>query len=64
MNIAASHQLIDENLAQKVQAAYREYRSIQHNTRLRDQTFTPDDTILEAYQTVKDLWREVMQQGI
>lgn len=64
LNIAASHQLIDENLAQKVQAAYREYRRIQHNTRLRDQTFMPDDTILEAYQTVKDLWREVMQQSI
>ncbi|MBR6026975.1 MAG: bifunctional [Neisseriaceae bacterium] len=59
LRMAAEFGLIDSALSQSVQSAYREYRRIQHNIRLRDITFVCDDAILQAYAQVKLLWRQV-----
>lgn len=59
---AAEHDLIDQNLAEAVQTAYREYRSLQHANRLNDDpkarlSITPElqthiDAVLALKQSV------------
>nr|WP_165006858.1 hypothetical protein [Neisseria yangbaofengii] len=59
-DIAAGYGLIDGGLAEKSRTAYRFYRLQQHNTKLRDtEKVRPDNTLLEHYQNVCRLWRQV-----
>ena len=64
LRMAAAHGLIDATLAATAQTAYREYRRIQHNIRVRDAEFSPDEAILAHYDMVKNLWRQVLAQEI
>lgn len=60
LSIAAELGLIDTKLAEGSRTAYRYYRQLQHNTRLRDAVTTPiDASLLEYYQIVKKLWKQV-----
>ena len=59
LRMAAERGLIDSELSQKTQNAYREYRRIQHNKALCDEEFILNNSVLAHYQAVKTLWQEV-----
>lgn len=63
LSIAAQTGLIDTELAEAAAAAYREFRRIQHNKRLRDAPNAKPDAQLRArYEAVKALWTAVFGQ--
>ncbi|MBR3482960.1 MAG: hypothetical protein IKH45_08810, partial [Neisseriaceae bacterium] len=59
LRMAAERGLIDSELSQKTQNAYREYRRIQHNKALCDEEFILNNCVLAHYQAVTTLWQEV-----
>ncbi|XXQ69505.1 bifunctional [glutamate--ammonia ligase]-adenylyl-L-tyrosine phosphorylase/[glutamate--ammonia-ligase] adenylyltransferase [Neisseriaceae bacterium B1] len=57
LNIAAQCGLIDTTLAAQNAAAYRHFRHVQHNKKLRNwERVKPDDELLAHYAVVKRLW--------
>ena len=60
LNMAAERGLIDARLAEQSRNAYRHYRQIQHNKKLRDtERAEVNATLLAQYAAVKQLWHEV-----
>lgn len=60
LNMAAQRQLIGIPLAKQCQEAYRFFRQMQHNTKLRDWHETPvDEVLLQHYAAVQQLWTHV-----
>ena len=60
LGIAADLGLIDLNLAQKSQEAYRYYRKVQHLSNLKDNAQVEVDAVLIAhYACVKSLWTKI-----
>lgn len=60
LGIAADLGLIDLNLAQKSQEAYRYYRKVQHLSNLKDNAQVEVDAVLIAhYACVQSLWIEI-----
>ena len=59
LRMAAEHGLIDSELSQKTQNAYREYRRIQHNKALCDEVFVVNDSVQQHYAAVKALRTQV-----
>ena len=65
LHIAAQHQLVPSHLAEHTAQAYRYYRTIQHNKRLRDLAKTPlNEELRTHYSHVKQLWQYVFDQNI
>lgn len=64
LNMAATRHLIDETLSQQVAQAYRHFRQIQHNIKLRQATpDSVDEALLAHYQAVKTLWQQVFGEA-
>ena len=60
LGMAAQRGFIPAEQARAAQNAYRRYRQIQHNKKLRDiARVAVDKTLLADYQAVKDLWATV-----
>lgn len=60
LNMAATRGIIDPSLAEKAAQAYRHFRHIQHNRKLRDFAHAQaDETLLNHYAAVKELWLQV-----
>ena len=60
LGIAADLGLIDLNLAQKSQEAYRYYRKVQHLSNLKDNAqIEVDATLIAHYACVKSLWTKI-----
>ncbi|MBP6117115.1 MAG: bifunctional [glutamate--ammonia ligase]-adenylyl-L-tyrosine phosphorylase/[glutamate--ammonia-ligase] adenylyltransferase [Neisseriaceae bacterium] len=63
--MAADAGLIDPQLATAARLAYRYYRSVQHDSHLRDRPLAQvDDTLLGHYEAVKRLWQAVFGQSL
>ena len=61
LSIAAELGLVDQDIAEDSQVAYRYYRQQQHNTRLRDTAKTiVNAQLLAYYQIGKQLWTQVL----
>ena len=61
LSIAAELGLVDQDIAEDSQVAYRYYRQQQHNTRLRDTAKTiVNAQLLTYYQIGKQLWTQVL----
>lgn len=61
LRVAADAGLIAPTLAQQAQEGYRLYRRLQHASRLDDSQHTePDITLLAYYQSVRQLWQDVL----
>jgi glutamate-ammonia-ligase adenylyltransferase len=54
--------LIDADLAQRVSAAYRRFRQLQHTLRLNDARYArvPPDSVADLRDDVRRLWRDVL----
>ncbi|MDO4433120.1 MAG: bifunctional [glutamate--ammonia ligase]-adenylyl-L-tyrosine phosphorylase/[glutamate--ammonia-ligase] adenylyltransferase [Alysiella sp.] len=64
LGMAARRSLIDADIAQQAADAYRRFRHIQHNTKLRDIAHVQiDETLLADYAVVKTLWQQVFGQA-
>lgn len=65
LKLAAKQGLIAPDLAQKCCVAYRYYRTLQHNKRLRDLTKTPvNDELRMHYEHVKMLWKQLFNEEV
>lgn len=63
LGIAAKNGLIDATLAAQTATAYRHYRQLQHNKKLRDLARTPvNEELLAHYAAVKALWAQVFAE--
>ncbi|MBP6563146.1 MAG: bifunctional [glutamate--ammonia ligase]-adenylyl-L-tyrosine phosphorylase/[glutamate--ammonia-ligase] adenylyltransferase [Neisseriaceae bacterium] len=63
--MAADAGLIDPKMATAARLAYRYYRSVQHDSHLRDRPMAQvDDVLLGHYAAVKRLWQAVLAQDL
>ncbi len=63
--MAADAGLIDPQMATAARLAYRYYRSVQHDSHLRDQPLAEvDEVLLGHYEAVKRLWLAVFEQAL
>lgn len=58
--MSADAGLIPKDISKKTCEAYRTYRKIQHNMKLRDEDDTPMDVIESHYEDVMELWHLVL----
>lgn len=64
LNMAAARHIIDQTLAEQAAQAYRYFRQMQHNRKLRDFAHAQvDDTLLNHYAAVKTLWQVVFGEA-
>lgn len=64
LSMAANVNLIDKTQAKSSRSAYRHYRKLQHNTKLRDALHAEVDAeLLAHYRVVKTLWQQVFGQA-
>ncbi len=65
LNMAAEAGLIPTEMAEPVRQAYRYFRAVQHQTKLKDAPRAQvDEVLLGHYQAVKPLWCAVLGQKI
>jgi [glutamine synthetase] adenylyltransferase / [glutamine synthetase]-adenylyl-L-tyrosine phosphorylase len=64
LKLAAQLGLIGRDQALATHDAYRRFRQLQHNLRLRGEKYArvPPDTVSDATQAVRELWREVFAE--
>lgn len=63
--MAADAGLIDPQMATAARLAYRYYRSVQHDSHLRDRPLAQvDEVLLSHYEAVKRLWQAVFGQTL
>ncbi|QMT41131.1 bifunctional [glutamate--ammonia ligase]-adenylyl-L-tyrosine phosphorylase/[glutamate--ammonia-ligase] adenylyltransferase [Neisseria shayeganii] len=64
LSMAAERGLIDADLAEACRRAYRHYRQIQHNKKLRDtERLEVDDSLRAHYAAVQSLWQAVFGEA-
>jgi [glutamine synthetase] adenylyltransferase / [glutamine synthetase]-adenylyl-L-tyrosine phosphorylase len=62
MRMAASHGLVDAELAERARDAYRDFRRLQHSLRLNGARYArvPHGQIAHHAAAVRELWRQVL----
>lgn len=64
LQMAADRNLIEANIAEQCQKAYRFYRKVQHNKKLREwQQMQVDEVLLRHYESVRALWTQVFGEA-
>ncbi len=61
VRIAAEKNLLDQQHIEDIQAAYRFYRAIQHQSLINEHAFDDnEEELLQYYQVVKEYWQQIL----